>query len=91
MKLMVVWWSVFSVYAAVNLAAVFLPFIPGLGTLYLFGLVLPLGIIIGWWTYLARRKPRARQWWVLGLISTFAYAGLGFGSFWIISAMWASV
>lgn len=91
MKLMTAWWTVLAVYVAVNFAAVSLPFLPGLGTFFLFGMVLPLGMIIGWWVHLARRTPRPRQWWVLGVVSTLAYGSLGFGTLWFIGQIWASV
>ena len=78
-------------YAIVNGLGVFLPFIPGQGTLVFWGMIMPLLFIAGSWTVLAQGRRRFREWWIAGIISTVIYAGLGFGSASIIVSIWGAI
>lgn len=78
-------------YSIVNGLCVFLPFIPGMVTFIAWGFILPLLFLGGSWVVVARQRQSIRTWWIVGLISTGAYAGMGFLSVYIIGAMWASV
>ena len=81
----------FMCYTALNAAAVFLPFIPGPGTFFLWGLVLPSVSILAHWVALRKKRSSMAYWWIAALLATLFYTSLGFGTLWVISAMWASV
>lgn len=91
MKLMVFWWVVLAIYAVVNGLAVFLPFIPGPPIFFFWGFLAPLIMVIVWWGFLTRRKKEMANWWVMGILSTFAYFCLGAGSVWVVGQIWAAV
>ena len=91
MKVMITWWVVLVVYAAINGIAVLLPSIPGPATLFFWGALAPLAMVIGWWGFASKRRGEMANWWVVGMLSTLAYLSLGGASFWVVSQIWASI
>ena len=84
--------SIFTlVYCFVNYLAIFIPFIPGIEVLIFWSLVFPIGLIFIHWMILKRKKEEIKNWVTLGIISTAFYLFTGFTTFYIVTAIWASI
>lgn len=79
------------VYAVGNALAVLMPFIPGVGTLIVWGLALPAMMIAAIWLCLGMRRRQCASWWKLGLCLSVCYLVLGVFTCWLIGQMWAAV
>ena len=91
MKVMIKWWVVLVIYAVFNGIVVLFTTLPGPATLFFWGLIAPLGMVIGWWVFASKRRGEMANWWVIGVLSTMAYLSLGGASFWVVAQIWASV
>lgn len=82
---------IITAYIGANTAAIFVPFMPGYGTMIFWAIIFPLCLIgIGWfYTFRLRHDVLGRV--ILGGILSSFSASLGFLSYLVIGTMWAVV
>ncbi len=79
------------VYGSLNSASVFVPFIPGLETFLLFGIVFPLLATIWTLVWFAKRSQSYSYWVSASLLFSFLYVMMGVATLHIVGSIWAEV
>lgn len=78
-------------YTSINILAITVQYIPGMITLFFWGIVAPLLAIIFLWIYLKTKKMTQKKWIVTSLLGSVYFIFTGFCSFFIIVSLWAGV
>ena len=79
------------IYIGINAASVFLPIMPGTGTMIAWGFVFPVCLIgVSWYFAFELRSDRTGR-IVSGASLTLLSVSLGMLSYWLIGSMWATV
>ena len=78
-------------YLAVNVTAVTLPFIPGMGVGMLWGFIFPgLGLLLAWLS-LGSKRREMEEWMIVAIFYTLFLMGCGFLTLYVVSQIWGSV
>ena len=83
--------AVALIYLLSNVAAVFVPLMPGMGVFILWGLLLPLLSAVIHWFWLAKRRFALPLWWQVAAVLTAFYGVCGLATVYIVGMMWAVV